>query len=252
MTTDHEQYADWDGAYVLGALPPEERVEYERHLAVCDQCRTELAELLPLPGLLRRVDDTEREALLGGKALDEPPVGLETRLLEAARAESAAQPRAGSVTAPAAAGPAPVVPLWRRTRTRVALGIAAAAAVAAAVVVPLATRDEPSARPTASVTLRQTVPTELTASVALTRTAWGTRIDMVCAYHEESGYPEGRVAYGLFVIDREGHDHLVSTWWAGPGEEAHTTGSIDLAVDQLRTLQVRAADGRTVLLSGTV
>lgn len=236
MRTDHAQYADWDGAYVLGALPPAERAEYERHLAVCDECRSGLAELLPLPGLLRRVDASEREALLAGATLDEPPADLGPRLLAAARAESAT--------------PA-VVPLWRRTRTRVAVGIAAAAAVAAAVVVPLALRDDAAPPATASVTLRQTVPSPLSATVALTRTDWGTRIDMTCFYAGEKGSEPSR-DYGLFVIDRAGDAHEVSSWWAGPGEEAQTTGSTELAVDDLRSVQVRAADGTTVLLSADI
>jgi len=29
MTADHERYADWDGAYVMGALSRAERQEYE-------------------------------------------------------------------------------------------------------------------------------------------------------------------------------------------------------------------------------
>lgn len=233
MTLDHERYADWDGAYVLGALTPAEREEFERHLAVCTECRRTVAELLPLPGLLRRVDEADRESLLAGSPPASPPAGLEHRLLEAARAESA---------------PA-VLPWWRRTRTRVAVGLAAAAAVAIAVVVPLALRDEPAPPPTASVTLSQTVESPLSATVALTSTDWGTRIDMTCTYEEWAGGSEERRAYGLFVVDHDGGEHLVSTWLAGPGETAHTTGSIDLDVGQLQTVEVRAADGKTVLLS---
>ena len=237
MILDHEKYADWDGAYVIGALTPAEREEYERHLAMCPDCTREVAELLPLPGLLGRVDEADREALLAGAAPAEPPADLERRLLDAVRAE---------VPAPT------VLPWWRRTRTRVALGLAAAAAVAAAVVVPLAQRDEPAPPPTASVTLRQTVPSPLSAEVALTSTDWGTRIDMTCEYAEWAGGSEERRAYGLYVVDKTGQDHLVSTWLAGPGETAHTTGSIDLGVDKLRSVEVRAADGTTVLLAAPV
>jgi hypothetical protein len=233
--TDHERYADWDGAYVLGTLTPEEREEYERHLAVCPICRAALTDLLPLPGLLSRVDEADRAALLTGGAPAAPPPGLERRLLEAARAEA----------------PTPVA-WWRRTRTRVAVGLAAAAAVVLAVVVPLALREEPTPAPTATITLSQTVPSALSATVELTRTAWGTRIDMTCAYEDREDGSYDRRAYGLFVVDTDGKAHEVSTWLAGPGEEARTTGSIDLGVDQLRTVEVRSADGKTVLLSADV
>ena len=43
------------GAYVLGALDPEERRRMERHLAECPNCVAELAELRGLPALLDRV-----------------------------------------------------------------------------------------------------------------------------------------------------------------------------------------------------
>src|SRR6478672_7141603 len=45
-----------DGAYVLGALSPAERAEYERHLSVCPTCRESVAALAVLPGLLSRLD----------------------------------------------------------------------------------------------------------------------------------------------------------------------------------------------------
>jgi hypothetical protein len=238
MNADHERYADWDAAYVLGALPPAEREEYERHIARCPECTRALAELLPMPGLLRRVDADDREALLAGTSPAAPPADLERRLVEAARAESADAGR-----------PTPL-PWWRRRRTQIAVGLAAAAAVVAAVVVPLATQDEP-APSTTSLRLQQTVASPLSATVALTRTGWGTRIDMTCFYAGERGSEESR-DYGLYVIDSDGGAHEVSSWWAGPGEEARTTGSLDVPVDQLRTVEVRASDGRTVLLSAAL
>ncbi|QAY63910.1 hypothetical protein ET495_12460 [Xylanimonas allomyrinae] len=57
MTTD--AYATWDGAYVLGALSPAERDEYEDHLRRCAACAravAELGELPPLLGMLSAVD----------------------------------------------------------------------------------------------------------------------------------------------------------------------------------------------------
>lgn len=237
MTAEHERYADWDGAYVLGALPPAEREEYERHLALCPQCTHGVAQLLPLPGLLGRVDEADREALLAGAAPASPPADLEWKLVAAARAESSGPSRD---------------PWWHRTRTRIGLGLAAAAAVAAAVVVPVVLQGTPAPPPTASVTLKQTVPSPLSATVSMTSTDWGTRIDMTCVYDEWSGGSGERRAYGLYVVDKTGKDHLVSTWLAGPGDTARTTGSIDLGVDQMRSVEVRAANGQTVLLSATV
>ena len=43
------------GALVLGALAPSEREQVERHVAACERCRAELAELASLPGMLNLV-----------------------------------------------------------------------------------------------------------------------------------------------------------------------------------------------------
>jgi hypothetical protein len=43
------------GAYLLGALDPQERFEFEAHLGRCDTCRAELVRLAPLPGMLNQI-----------------------------------------------------------------------------------------------------------------------------------------------------------------------------------------------------
>ena len=39
MNPDHARFAEWDAAFVLGALSASERREYEAHLQDCDLCR---------------------------------------------------------------------------------------------------------------------------------------------------------------------------------------------------------------------
>ncbi len=51
------------GAYLLGALDPQEQFEMERHLTGCASCRQELIEVAHLPGLMHRLtlhDVTQR------------------------------------------------------------------------------------------------------------------------------------------------------------------------------------------------
>ncbi len=43
------------GAYLLGALDPRERFDFEAHLGSCDTCRAELVRLAPLPGMLNQI-----------------------------------------------------------------------------------------------------------------------------------------------------------------------------------------------------
>ena len=68
------------GAYVLGALSPEERVRFEEHLDGCALCAAELAEFAGLPGVLDRVrpEDLQLEPVV-------PSPGLYERVAAAAR-----------------------------------------------------------------------------------------------------------------------------------------------------------------------
>ncbi len=43
-------------AYVLGALSPAERLEFEHHLAGCEECARAVREVAGLPGLLAGVE----------------------------------------------------------------------------------------------------------------------------------------------------------------------------------------------------
>ncbi len=96
---------DLVAAYALDALDPDERAEFEHHLADCDRCSRELQEL-----------QGTAAALAWGVEGPDPPDRLRDRILEQARGE------------------AQVVP-FRRRRGWVtpALGIAAAAAACLAI-----------------------------------------------------------------------------------------------------------------------
>lgn len=73
----HERRSDELAAYLLGALEPGEAAELERHLAGCEECRTELEWLRPavqqLPESVQRV---------------EAPPELRGRLMEQVRSEA--------------------------------------------------------------------------------------------------------------------------------------------------------------------
>jgi anti-sigma factor RsiW len=69
------------GAYVLGALAPEEAAEVRAHVAACPACAAEHAGLAPLPGLLTLAAGAE------AAAAEPPPAALEERLLDAIAAQ---------------------------------------------------------------------------------------------------------------------------------------------------------------------
>src|SRR5437879_4684577 len=99
---------DLTAAYALDALGTDEAEAYERHLAQCEDCRVQLAELNETAG-----------SLAYGTVAPAPPPRLRAAILEQAAAERSN-----------------VVPLLRRRW--VARGLAVAAAAAACIVVGLA------------------------------------------------------------------------------------------------------------------
>jgi anti-sigma-K factor RskA len=96
---------DLTAAYALDALEPDEAKAYEEHLAQCEECREQLAELNASVG-----------ALAFGAVAPEPPPRLRAAILDAAAAERSN-----------------VVPLPQRRWTPRVLAVAAAAAACVAV-----------------------------------------------------------------------------------------------------------------------
>ncbi|WP_091315579.1 zf-HC2 domain-containing protein [Amycolatopsis tolypomycina] len=60
-----DPYGEWDAAYVLGALSPGERREYEQHLACCGSCAAAVASFAGMPGILSVVPRETTVELLG-------------------------------------------------------------------------------------------------------------------------------------------------------------------------------------------
>lgn len=123
---EHTRCAESLGAYVLGALPPDETTEVEAHLASCQRCREDLAELRVAADLL---------------AVSPPPIvsppALKGRIMTVVQAEAellrAAGPQADQPSAPKRRGLGRLFP--RPAITAAAAAAALAAGVAAGVVV---------------------------------------------------------------------------------------------------------------------
>jgi hypothetical protein len=220
-------FADRDGSYVLGALSPAERLEFEQHLAGCADCARSVRELAGLPGLLARVDP----AVLDEPAPDEPlPETLLPALLQAVRRT-------------------------RRRRTLVAAGVAAAA-LTAVVAIPLSLSGSddgrtPSAAPPAAAGRAMVTVGDapVRATVALTSVAWGTRLDLACTYGEagERYHLPSSVTYGLFVRTRDGRTEQVGTWRSLEGRTMRLTAATAAPRQDIASVEVRTAKGRPVL-----
>jgi anti-sigma factor RsiW len=106
MSCEHRDDA---GAWVLGALPDDERERFAAHLPGCEICRQEVAEL-------QMVADT----LPLAAPQVAPPPELKERIMAAVRAEAAvleaAGPEADVVPSPPVPAPEPARPGRRRRR----------------------------------------------------------------------------------------------------------------------------------------
>ena len=247
-TPDHARFAEWDAAYVLGALSPAERREFEDHLDGCDRCRDTVTEVSALPGLLGRIDDVRAFALLedaapasdGGDPADDadgatenslagPPVDLVERIQRRDRRDRL------------------------RRRFGMAAGLAAAAAIAAVLALVLPPALSPAAEPTLVAQLVASEPgIPVRASVELTSVGWGTRIDMDCEYRPSAPGPNGGygpVEYAMWVVDSDGAETPLSTWSANPNGTVSVTAGTALAIEDIAEIEVRDASGDRVLLS---
>lgn len=205
-----DRYADWDAAYVLGALAPEQRHTFEEHLAGCPACRAAVGELAAMPGLLAQVSVAEALALDG----DAP-----------APAPVAARPRRWWLTAAAA-----VVLLV------VGGGLGFGLRV-------LTGPDQPSRLAFAAV-----VPTTITAVVDVVPEGSGTDLRVECQYGDPTTDPYADTRYAIWVIDKAGRATEVKPWTVKPDKVMHPSGRTTLSRSQLSAVEIRAVgSGATVL-----
>jgi hypothetical protein len=232
MSTD--EFALYDAAYVLGALSPIERREFEDHLKGCVVCASSVRELAGLPGLMSRVSVEELTA-----EVEAPPETLLPSLARAVRRE--------------------------RVRRRLVVGTAAAAAACLVAVgaAALTGPDSPARQPvgpTASATpgrstdpgsanlaMSAVVRSPVTASARLVDVAWGTRIDLTCSYSAQASFPAGGLPYALVVIDRAGSVQQVAAWTALPDRQLTVLGASSLARKDIAAVEVRTMSGRPIL-----
>jgi anti-sigma-K factor RskA len=230
--TDHTRYAEWDAAYVLGALSPADRREFETHLEECKACRAAVAELSALPGLLGRLDSARAFAVLEPEGdAGHPPADLVERIRSRDRTR-------------------------RIRRGLISVGaLAAAAALATVLTLAVPTLLSPAEQPASTVAFAATsadVPVEATAE--LVRADWGTSIRMTCTWHpvDPVNGPYGPVEYALWVTDADGAETSLSTWSSGPGDRVVVTAGTAVDLDSISRLEVRDASGERVLLDATL
>lgn len=213
------------GVYVIGAIEPAERAQVDEHLAICLECREELASLAGLPAFLHRVPVTEAQRLAAddGAAGFAPPSDqlLDSLLTRTARVRRARRWRA--VTAAAAA-------------VAVAAGGGVAGALAAG-------SGGTSAVAGGWHTVSATGPqTTAAVTVKYATRSWGTDMKV-----HVRGIQPGTVCQ-LRVTDAAGHARVAASWQV-PYNDASIwyPASTSLSEGSLRSFQVTS--GGKVLAS---
>ncbi|MBQ1442835.1 MAG: zf-HC2 domain-containing protein [Renibacterium sp.] len=237
MNDSLDPYTQWDAAYVLGALSPAERHEFEAHLASCPRCASAVAELAGMPGLLAGLSQEQAIALTA----PESPEAAEDSVAD-------------------------VLPLLakraRRSKIRrrllsigVAAAVAASAVVATVVVVPIVTASEAQA---GSVPLIFTAVESQTVTVSgkALPVAWGTQIEWRCSYlasRNTPGYTGGPPSpYQLVVIERNGKETIAASWDASEGTVVSPIATVDIPLADIASVEVRWSDNGKIAVRATL
>jgi hypothetical protein len=227
-----------DAAYVLGALSPVERLEYEKHLPGCEACRASVAGLAGMPGLLGRVT---REQVESPAPFEPLPDTVLPALVAAVRREQ------------------------RRKTLMVTLGAAAAVAVVGLgigvlqaghddgrtpVAVPPATTATSAPTPAPKQAMQVIRDYGVTAEVSLTARDWGTDLSLDCAYAAREGGHGSDHAYDfkLVVFTEYGGHEAPMTWTAKAGDSFWgLKGATKFALPDITKVEVQSEHGDPIL-----
>jgi len=210
-----------DGPYVLGALSPTERAEYERHLAGCQSCRESVAALAVLPGLLSRLDPA---------SVTPEPVAAPPTLLPRMLAHISARRRA------------------QRLRRRFLAIAACVAAVVLATAVGIGVRVVlPSQAPVLLTAMSPvTDNVQMDARIGLTRVNNGTFVSMQCRYDNKWGetWNLQLVLYPRSATSGE----LLGRWSAESDQDWSMRAWTHYTPDQIGRLEMQRSDGMVLAI----
>jgi hypothetical protein len=198
---EHREYRDQVAAYAIDALETGEKLEVERHLAGCEDCREYLTWLHPAVDLL----PVSVEART-------PPASLKRSLMGAVDAELKEERRAEKARKRSQQG------LWGTIWRPVTAGVLATVLVAGAVVGYLVASDEPNSEFFEAESLAQVGP-EMEASVGVQGDEGIIHVVKLPGLPTESDYQAW--------IQRDGEMEPDSTFDVREDGEVHLDGSLE-------------------------
>jgi hypothetical protein len=216
-----DDIANWDAAYVLGALSPEDRLAYEDHLAAHPERAAAMTEFAGLPGILNALSPEEAVALIAepdGRAGDAPVVDFMPSLARAAERRQ------------------------KRSRRAVMATVVATAAVFLAVGVFVATTLFPRTAQQQTPTLQAMAPgsrSGVVAALAVSEKKWGTRLDWKCEYTKD--WARNVSSYDLVVTTDDGKQTTVGSWAPEGDEATGLAAATVIPTSKIRTVDIRVA-----------
>jgi hypothetical protein len=213
-----DDLAEWDAAYVLGALSLEDRRTYESYLAAHPARAAELTEFAGLPGILNALSRDEAVALtdLAGAA---PSEGRDE---VASLAHAAAKRQRRS----------------RRTFLTAAVASAAALLIAGGVVgSTVFSRSTPPVETVAMQPMQPTPRGGLTAQLAVTEKKWGTELNWACEYTKD--WSRNVNSYDIVVTTDDGTQYVVGSWKPAGDEATGLSAAMSVPKSQIRTVDIR-------------
>lgn len=228
------------GAYLLGALDPAERSEFEDHIATCPTCKAELVRLAPLPGLLQRLSPEDYAAIENDDDVEIPdwppdfPADIELADIEPL----------DPLADPGREDPEPARPGWLR-RQRLALAAVAAIVLLAMGGFVFLQEEEPGAvavqpGPIAWTAVDPT--TGVHGRVELTKRGWGTELKL-----SMEDVPAGKKICHMIVYGRDGSQEIAGQWSAGSYSALRSApGSTSIQLADIDRVEVIAGGGLLV------
>lgn len=222
------------GAYSMGLLDERDRRVFEDHLAGCESCAAELAELSPMAALLKGVEPVGAAAGTAPRAADPQAGGADVTQLIHRRATRQRQHRRWQVAVGAAAG---IVLIGGG----IGVGVAAASqhggsgAPAVAIAGQLHSATDPG--------------TGVAGTVGLQAKAWGTVVTL------DLSKVHGPVECEAVAVSKSGERRVVMGWLVPapgdgvPGHPAHLViqGGAAIPRSDLARIDIDVVNGRTLL-----
>jgi hypothetical protein len=229
-STDHDELRRLLGGYLLGGLDEGDTDRLDAHLLDCEECRRELDRLAPVPELLQRLPEAQREDGDAGPialvASAKPSPERIESLLRKMRAERSRQNRLARVR-------------W--------LAAAAVVLIAAAIGVGVLTGDRgtQTAQPLPSPEL-VTVPFEpasgygLAGEAVLTPKLWGVSVALDVTRLQGDG------PFICKVRNTSGETQQAAMWGPTPSGNAKVIGASSIQLRNVSTVMVTDASGHVL------